>query len=154
MKIRPNLKMPLNTYEKTLQVFSFVTVNAAAFLTIMKYSSLPDVIESGDGIQKKGIILVIMGIMIFIYALLSVLERYPNIYNYLVKITSENMRMQYHNARMLLTVVKTGMCFIYLLLIMDMINQGKGVQMTMLPMAIVLLFVAVFTHIYRMIRLK
>jgi hypothetical protein len=89
---------------------------------LWKWSILPEQIPvhfnavgEVDGWGNRGMIWLLPAITVFLWISMTVLERYPHVYNYL-NLTEENAERQYKNARMMLNVLKAEITafFVYL----------------------------------------
>ncbi len=66
--------------------------------------------------------------MVALYAGITVLERFPRVFNYPYEITMENARYQYQTARELFVVIKTELVAIFTYILWGMIETSKGTQ--------------------------
>ncbi|MCJ7841041.1 DUF1648 domain-containing protein [Lederbergia sp. NSJ-179] len=73
------------------------------------------------GSKGKMLIPPIIGIMMWIG--MTILERYPHIYNYMVPITKENAPAQFVNARLMINVLKNEICFY------SLVSHGKELKL-------------------------
>ncbi len=122
--------IPLNTFEIIFQVLSIMIVLYITFLFIFKYASLPETIPAHynakgevDGWGDKSSVLLLYGICLVMYIGLTVLERYPQLYNYPVQITKDNIKIQYRLARTLITTLKLATTIIFMLIIASAIRD-------------------------------
>src|SRR5437899_6231022 len=106
---RPVLHLPRTQFEKLLEVLTAVGLIILIAVTVWGYIALPAVIPthygfSGapNGYGGKGNLLTLPIVCICLAVLLTVLSRYPHIYNYSWPITAENAPRQYYLARLLL----------------------------------------------------
>ena len=116
--------IPISRNEIVVQVLAFIGILYVTFLMIFKFGSLPESIpinynamgEPTDWGGKSSLILIYC-IDLIMYIGLTVLERFPQVYNYPVSITEENIRKQYFLARLLITTLKLSMVVIFLMII-------------------------------------
>lgn len=82
--------------------------------------------------------------MIGLYVSLTILGRFPHIYNYLCDITEENAYFQYLNARMMISFLKTGIVIFFSYIewtILEVsLNKSQGMEFWCIPLYLVLLF--------------
>ena len=64
-----------------------------------------------------------MLLCLVLYIGLTVLERYPQLYNYPVQITRDNIKIQYRLARTLITTLKLATTIIFMLIIASAIRD-------------------------------
>lgn len=160
---RPKLKLPLSPVEKVIQVISVVGLTGIIIMLFTSWPSMPDKIPnhfgpSGkvDSWGGKGILFLLPIIMIFMYGLLTIIERIPHLYNYMCEITEENAEFQYRNARMMLTLLKTEIIFLFGYIEWQMMSTGlgksRGLGIGFLPVYLLILFGTVGFFIYRMVK--
>ena len=109
------------------------------FLNIFKYGALPDTISTHynimgkvDGWGDKSSILLLYAVCLVMYIGLTILERYPQLYNYPVQITEENIIKQYVLARSLITTLKFSMVIIFAMIIASSLkDQIENVRFIM-----------------------
>lgn len=77
------------------------------------YAELPDIIPQhfnargeADGFGPKATLWLLPILGIGIYAMMTILNRYPHVFNYTVQITPENAEQQYRMATQLIRVLK------------------------------------------------
>lgn len=121
MKERPKLKIPYSTYEIVMELFSAVAILVNIRLLLKYYRLLPHIIPINavgvpDGYGSKSSIFILSIIGFIMYFFLTILSRFPNIYNYLQPITEENAEYQYRCAIQLMITIKTEIivCFTYI----------------------------------------
>ena len=127
------------------------------------FKDLPDTIPmhfnaSGDpdGFSSKNTLLIIPIVGSLIYTGLSVLSRYPHVFNYLKEITEENARKQYRMATRLLKILNTLVagCFLYVThgIILTSMEKKAGLGSTFIPILLVLIFGSIGVYFYRSLR--
>jgi uncharacterized membrane protein len=106
------------------------------------WSDLPDKVPvhfdfSGepDSWESKGMIALLPGVTIFLYALLTFVSRYPHHFNYLYEITEENAATQYRLGRTMLAVLKTEIIWLFTIMTWEGIavalDRCKGLTFSM-----------------------
>ena len=122
--VKAKIEIPRLTLEIILQALSGLVILYVSFLIVIRYGDLPDTIPThynafGEvvGWGNKSTILLLYGVNLVMYIGLTILERYPQLYNYPVQITENNIRIQYLLARILITSLKLGMTCIFTLII-------------------------------------
>lgn len=113
MNGRPKIKLELTTIDKVVEILGWVSILAIWVLIVTNYTSLPDTIpihynSSGqtDGIGRKGTILTLPLIATALFAGLTILNKFPHIFNYPASITENNALRQYTNATRLIRYLK------------------------------------------------
>ncbi len=140
--------MPLKGYEVFMEVLSFLGIITFTGLAIYHYRNLPDLISThysftGEpdawGIKKS--LFWQISVAFVLYAGLTVVNRFPYVFNYPVEITKKNFKRQYRMARTLLSVIKLGMILIFLTIFFTSIKSAYGQPMQFMGGFMVLLVV-------------
>ncbi|MGD7044672.1 DUF1648 domain-containing protein [Jeotgalibacillus proteolyticus] len=112
MDKRPVLNLPKTSLEKGLNVAALLVFTALLIYLFVYASSLPDQIPTHfnaagepDDWSSTGFILLLPLIGVILWVGLTILERYPHVYNYL-RLTENNVEYQYRNARMMINIIK------------------------------------------------
>lgn len=126
---RPRIKLPLSSFD---QVIEFIGLAFLVFLIILPlryYSDLPVRIPvhfnaSGapDGYGSKTTLFLLPAIGLVLWLAMTILTRFPHIFNFPVKITPENAEVQYRLATRMMRILKT------LILIMFAFISYKTIQ--------------------------
>ncbi|HEX9059342.1 MAG TPA: DUF1648 domain-containing protein [Clostridia bacterium] len=158
---RPKLRLPLSPVEKVIQVVSATGLAGIIIMLFTSWPSMPDKIPNhfgpSGGVDSwggKGILFLLPIIMTFMYGLLTIIERIPHLYNYMCEITEENAEFQYRNARMMLTLLKIEIIFLFGYIEWQMMCTGlgksTGLGIGFLPVYLLILFGTVGFFTYRM----
>ncbi|HEX3643041.1 MAG TPA: DUF1648 domain-containing protein [Ktedonobacteraceae bacterium] len=156
---RPVLHLPRTQFEKLLEVLTALGLIILIAVTVWGYITLPAVIPTHYGFSgapnaygSKGSLLTLPIVCICLAVLLTVLSRYPHIYNYPWPITTENAPRQYYLARLL-------MCWITLEMVWMLCGlQGLIIQsaqsphtpdaiLLLIPASVLGLFVTIILYI-------
>lgn len=124
--IKTKKDIPITTFEKILQVLCGMVILYISLLIALRYVELPDTIPTHynamgevDRWGSKSTILILYAVSLLMYTGLTVLERFPQMYNYPVQVTEKNIKMQYLLARSLITILKLGTTIIFMLIIVS-----------------------------------
>lgn len=158
---RPHIRPPRTKGEWLAEALAVAAALAIVILPAVFYGRLPATVPthfgfSGepDGWGSKNAILLLPGIWLAIYVLLTVIGRFPWIYNLPVEITEKNALYEYSLARRMLVFMKTemGVSFAYLEYTMIRAAQvGKmGLGAWYVPVFILVLFGTIIYFIIRM----
>lgn len=110
---RPKLTLPKTKWEIVFNIATIITFMSTMVYLLYHWSLLPEKVPAHynaagvvDRWGSKGemLILPIIGMMMWVG--MTILERYPHVYNYMVPITKENAPAQYVNARLMINVLK------------------------------------------------
>jgi uncharacterized membrane protein len=132
---KPWLFIPKTTLEKVLDLLGNVLLLMGIINLIIEWAYIPDTVPThfnaggeadGWGSKRNLWILLVVGFLIWFF--LSILEKFPHLYNYLM-LTEENRERQYKNARLMMNIFKneTLVFFVYLSVKMtDAAKEGAG----------------------------
>lgn len=131
---RPNIIPERSTFEKIVQALCLFMLICYIVMTAASYASLPEIIPkhfnfSGvpDGYGSKATIFLMPIVTVGLYALITVLERYPRIFNYgTVEITEQNAKRLYRMGREFLALLKTELVGTFFYLDFATIKTAKG----------------------------
>jgi uncharacterized membrane protein len=110
---RPKLIIPFSRTEIIGEIIAAIILVAGQTYLAFTWGQIPDRIPSHynfagnpDNWSGKETLLILSVVTIFLYALLSLLRRFPHVYNYPVPINDSNAAKQYLYARTMITVLK------------------------------------------------
>ncbi|ANX14018.1 hypothetical protein ABE41_018555 [Fictibacillus arsenicus] len=161
---RPKLKIPRTFLENILDIVSIILFIAGAANLIMQWSSIPGTVPihfngagEPDGWGSKVNLWILLVIGSIMWVLLTVLEKFPHVYNYLF-ITKENAERQYKNSRLMLNVIKNEILFffVYMSWVSTEVAKGEndGLGLWILPIFIITITASIAFFIVRSIKLK
>jgi len=150
MEKRPRIKLELTSIDKMLELTCFLMVLGFWIHLILNYPGLPETIPThfnaageADGFGKKSSIFMLPIIASILYALMTVLNFFPHIYNFPTKITPENAFRQYTNATQMIRVVKLGLLLLFFSIeiktVKTAIGKAEGLGDWFLPLTFLLL---------------
>lgn len=154
---KPRINPPLRRIDYILEALAAICILYAIVQIIVVYPQLPDSIPihfdlqgTVDGWGKKSNILLYPLISLFIYSGMTVLNRYPHLFNYPVPITENNAEKQYQLAKSLVSTLKftvTGM-FLFTQLrstgVAKEMETGMGASFTIIVLIGTLLPVVIY----------
>ncbi|MDP4092075.1 MAG: DUF1648 domain-containing protein [Bacillota bacterium] len=162
---RPKVKVPITAFEIILEAAGFILIVILMVKTITSYSTLPDRIPTHfnaagriDGWGGKGMLWFIPAIAGVMYIPMTLLGRFPRIFNYAVPITSENAAKQYRLARQMITALKleiTALLFYIQWMTIKSANAkefGTGLGIAFLPITLVAIFGTIIFYIVKSIK--
>lgn len=147
---RPILKIPRTPLEKGLDVVATAALVVAFVMAISCFGDLPAEIAihfsgSGtpDGWAPCQTLFVFPGIATLVFVLLTVLSFYPQRFNYLWTITTDNAERQYVLARTFITALKTEHMLLLTFVEREsiMISMGKQSQLHMTMLLVAMLVI-------------
>jgi uncharacterized membrane protein len=151
MEKRPRIKLELTLSDKTIEIIGWLLICSVWALTISHYKNLPDIIPThynaagiADGFGEKWMILTLPLVATVLFTGLTILNKFPHIFNYPKDISTENALRQYTNATRLIRFLKLIIVIIFGLISYQTIRETKGqtegLGMWFLPVTIGLIF--------------
>jgi uncharacterized membrane protein len=160
MEERPKLKIVLTITDTIIEIVGWFLIVAVWSYTLSNYQSLPNTIPIhyngagfADGFGDKWIILTLPFISSVIFIGLTVLNKYPHIFNYPTEITKGNALRQYTNATRLIRYLKGIIVVIFGLIAYQTISQANGLSeglgLWFLPFTLCLIFIPIIYFFVR-----
>lgn len=113
MEERPKIKIPLTPFDQTVEFVGWLLIVALCIFTGLSYNSLPDTIPihynfsgEADGFGSKATIFILPLIATGLYIGMTIFNKFPHVFNYTTRITTENALSQYRNATRLIRYLK------------------------------------------------
>jgi uncharacterized membrane protein len=155
---RPQLKIPLTKFEVIIEILCVLLLVILFAEVIRIYPSLPEKmvrhINSGGEPTAYGGKSTVFGVSFVnlgLYLLLTILNRYPHLFNYPVTITEENAKFQYQIARSYLSILKLSMIIIFMIVCWNIIYLSVDKSKTILngtPFILFLLLLLIVPFIF------
>ncbi len=153
MNEKPRIKPELTTTDKTFEILSWLALLGMWVLVITNYASLPDQIpvhfnaaREADAFGGKGNIWGMPIISTALFGGLTILNKFPHVFNYPTKITADNALSQYTIATRLIRYAKLSIVIIFGIIVWQIIRNANGetdgIGAWFLPIAIGLVFIA------------
>ena len=152
MNERPKIKLELTTTDKTFEILGWISVLAIWVFTITNYTNLPDIIPTHyngagqvDGFGGKGYIFTWPLIATFLFTGLTILNKFPHVFNYPTNITADNALRKYTNATRLIRYLKFIIVIVFGLItfktIQNVNGEASGFGIWFLPLTLGLIFI-------------
>lgn len=165
MTTRPRRKIKLTAMDKTLELLGWAGVVGIWLLAATYYSKLPEIIPihfNGVGIPdrfgSKDDIFTLPTVTTIIFVGMTVLNRFPHIFNYPSDITEENALREYTMATRLIRYLKLIIVCIFLLISFRTIQIAHGNAETLggwfLPLILGLIFIPLIYYIIKSFQVK
>jgi uncharacterized membrane protein len=165
METRPRIKLELTNYDKLFEILGWSILLTLWIFTVTNYFSLPKIIPThfnGAGhIDSFGskltiFILPIIGTILFIG--MTILNNFPQIFNYPTNITAENALEQYTNATKLIRYLKLILVIIFSIITYMIIQTTNGLSdglgIWFLPLTLGLIFIPVIYYTIKAVKMK
>ncbi len=127
---RPIIKIELRLFDKILEAIALLLLICTIILVAYYYKTLPEIIPthfnfSGklDDYGSKSSILTLPILSALLYIGLTVLNKYPQTFNYLSEITLDNAESQYRFATRFLRVLKIIVMITFLIIIFSIVSN-------------------------------
>ena len=157
MKDRPKLKLDLTTTDKIIELTGWAALVGIWILTLLSYPTLPETIPThysgageADAFGDKTSILALPIVSTILFLGMSVLNKYPHVFNYLNEITEENALAQYTTATRMIRFLKLVIVIILGLIVfrttqnVNGATDGLGVWFVPLILALIIIPVAYY----------
>ena len=132
-KNHPKIQIRLTIHDWVMEITGVALLIIIIALPLIFIKELPEIIPthfdaSGqpDGFGGKSSFWILPLSGIIIYVLLTILEAFPHIYNFPVKITQENAEIQYRLATRMLRILKIQILIMYSFILYMTIKTVKG----------------------------
>jgi len=147
---RPRIKLALKPLDKWLEALAVCGGIWLWVFCIRAYTILPETIPTHfnlkgvpDGYGSRATLFILPSIATAIALLMTILNQYPHIFNYMVKITINNAEQQYRSATRLLRAVKLFVIVLFSIISIMITTSVKNAGMsrwlgTSLPIIIAL----------------
>lgn len=161
----PKLKIAMTKTDKIIELIILLIIIAVFIYVGLSWDNIPKTVPthynvSGeiDGYGSKSTIIFMLPVIIIMYTMFSIFSKYPHIFNYIVKITPENMENQYRMAIQLLRIMKLEIVLVFSWIVFSMIRSalyGESKLGTLfVPIELIVIFVTLGIYFYRSVRAK
>ena len=162
---RPKANIPESGLEKVLEIISIILIMVVSVYTVITWRSLPamvpthfDFLGQPDDYGPKTSMLLLPGVTLLLYILITVASYFPHAFNYLVKITEENHIRQYTLAKKFLAVLRFEFCLVFSYLNIAGILTAKGVMKGLgwafLIITVISVFGTIGLFVYKQLKAK
>jgi uncharacterized membrane protein len=165
MEKRPRIHVPLSHLDRFLIVSNWLLICVLFIIVFVQLPTLPEQIPvhynaAGEADAYGGkysiLFIPIMGLVISIG--LSILTRYPHIFNYPVKITEANAARQYAYATQFLRAVCLSCTILFFIISIKTLYNAQHPSGTLgiwfLPVAMLLFFIPVIRYLSKALKAK
>ena len=160
---RPKITPIPTTADKLVDLLGWLILIALWAITIINYSSLPDTIPThfnaageADGFGSKVSLIALPVIATLLFIGLTVLNRYPHIFNYPTSITQDNALRQYTLATRILRYLKLVLVLVFggieFMTIQNATGKGAGLGVWFLPLTLVLVFLPLIYFVVKSLK--
>lgn len=165
MEERPKIKLALTMADKLFEIVGSLLLLFIWGLTIANYANLPETIPThyngagqADGFGGKAFILTLPLLVTFLFIGLTLLNKFPQVFNYPTPITQANAFKQYTNATRLIRYLKLVIVIIFGLITFKTIQhangKGDGLGVSFLPLTLGLFFIPLMVFVFKSLKTK
>jgi uncharacterized membrane protein len=165
MEERPRIKIELSGADRILESVGWLALIFLWVLTILNYTKMPESVPihfnaagevNGYGNKASIFILPVTGLVVFIG--MTILNRFPHIFNYPVNITLENAEKQYLNATRTVRYLKSIIVITFLIIeyqtIQTVTGKSEGLGVWFFPVTMGLILIPTIVFVIRAYRTK
>jgi uncharacterized membrane protein len=160
---RPKITLVPSTADKMVELLGWLILLALWGWTFTHFSDLPDTIPThfnaageADGFGSKASIIGLPFIATLLFIGLTVLNRYPHIFNYPTSITQDNALRQYTLATRMLRYLKLVLVLVFggieLMTIQHATGKAAGLGVWFLPLTLVLVFIPLIYFVVKSVQ--
>ena len=130
---RPKLKPVSTKFDLILEIAAFLFFLAIWLLPIFAYQILPETIPTHYNLKgeiddwgSKGTIFILPAIGLVLYIGLTVLNKYPHVFNYPTKVTEDNALQQYSKATRWMRIIKLIVVMLFFAIEWQICNTNEN----------------------------
>ncbi|MEZ7873800.1 MAG: DUF1648 domain-containing protein [Bacteroidales bacterium] len=161
MERRPRIKIEMTTADKIVEIIGWLALLTVWALTITSYSDLPDIIPTHyngageiDGFGSKVNILILPLIATFFFVGITILNKFPHIFNYPRKINKDNALRQYTYMTKMNRYLKLVFVIVFGLLAYKTIQNTGGLGSWFLPLTMGLFIIPMTYFVVKSFMIK
>ena len=150
MNKRPKLKIELSQPDRIIEILGWSSLFILWFFILFYYSDLPETIPTHfngtgkvDNYGNKLTILILPIISTIVFVGLSILNKFPHIFNYPTEITVENALKKYTLATKMIRYLKFMIVLIFSFIVYMTFSSVKGNESTFNPLFLAIIFVLI-----------
>lgn len=151
---RPRISIEKNVLQKWFDVAGLTFLFLCFVYVILEWSGLPNRVPihfnasgEADNWGGKAALLALPIVGVIIWSGLSILERFPHVYNYVVKITEGNAALQYRSAVTLIHFLKNTIAILFAYLTIETVSIANGAQEGLTPWILPIFLTVIFGSI-------
>ena len=165
METRPKIKLQLSFFDRALETAGLIGLVVLWGLTTFAYFNLPNTIPIHFGISgnpdnygSKATLFVMPVLGTIIFYGLTILNKHPNIFNYMTPITEENAPRQYSYATKAIRFLKFSIMVTFNLVVLftylTVVGKVEGFRVWFLPFMLGLLLIPIAYYVYKSVKAK
>lgn len=162
---RPILELPYTPLDTLLEIVAGLGILGHVVILLKWWPVLPARVPTHFGLAGlpdawggKESLFILPAVGLFIYLLLTILSRFPHVYNYMCKLHEKNVEQQYRLARSLLLWMKTEIVWLFAYIewmtILSALEQRLGLGAAFLPVTMAVIFGTIGIYIWLALRYR
>lgn len=151
---RPQLTIIRTPVDNAVDLIGWLLLAGLWAIPLFTYPDLPASIPThfngagqADSYGRKETILILPAVATLLLTGMSVLNRFPHLFNYPAPITAENARRHYTNATRLIRYLKVTVALVFSLIVFRTVqtatDRAEGLGRWFLPLALALIFLPI-----------
>lgn len=135
-EVRPVLKLQLTPTDYTLEAIAILGIISLFLLAVVSYSSLPDSIPTHFNIKgqaddwgSKASIFILPGIGLLLFTGITIISKFPHIFNYPVKVTGENALRLYTKSVRVMRILKALVVMLFLFIEWQVCRSAENAEL-------------------------
>ena len=133
--------------------------------TFFMWKAAPDIVPTHfnfegqvDNYGSKNIVFLLLVIAVICYVGMTVLSKYPKVYNYCIDITPENKEKQYLMAQTCIKLLNLEVAAIFLYIQLKigtmMISGNEGLSIVIVPITLIVLAATIGIYVWKSVKNK
>jgi uncharacterized membrane protein len=158
--VRPQIKLKRTSFDWVLEFVAFAFLLILVTLPLMYLNALPETIPvhfnatgQPDDYGSRSSLWFLPLTGVFMYLMFTILEGFPQIYNYPLQITPENAVIQYRLATRLMRILKTVILLTFSIISFQTIKtatgSASGLGKAFLPVSLLLTFTPIIIYLIK-----
>jgi len=156
-KDRPVIKPGMEPIDWILEILAIITMLSFLGFMLYHYTSLPETIPTHfnaagepDAYGGKINLLLLPAIVLVVYSLLTLFSRIPEKFNYPVRITQQNARVQYTMGLRMIRIMKLGIAILFFIIayriVMATFGRTSGLGSWLIPLYLGIILIPVIVY--------
>ena len=149
IKKRPKITVPYTLLDLIVEIAGLVAILFMWIVLIVTYSKLPDSIPMNYDISGqinkyggKSNIIILVAITTVVFIGMTILSRFPRVFNYPVIITENNAFLQYRNMARMIRCLKLAIILVFgYFVIHTVFYTGENIGIFVMPLALAIVFI-------------
>jgi uncharacterized membrane protein len=165
METRPKLKAKFTSTDKVIEIAGWLTLITIWLLALWSFFVLPKMIPvhynaagQVDSHGNKGTIFMLPIIATILFVGMTILNKYPHIFNYPTNITPDNAFRQYTYATRMIRYLKFAIMIVFTLIVFMTLQKAaaksEGLGIWFLPLILGIIYLPMIYFIIKLFRTK